>query len=363
MNKPTQALTFSEADFRDLLNHNSFATNGDKREQAYHESVTKDFPKIEEFWQQFVVPLTNRIDSNSGNVSIGFRDGVDPRLQYISGANYSLFVHLAMARDIAQNWTDASLDAVYARLASAFDVFEGLVIKIHFLLLECRGEKSMLVQELSREDFLKHAEEYYLKDYSKLHEHYISVGKKGNPINIPTGKSVFGEFFKGHPKRSEYSTISGGIRALRNAIVHDVRVGMVATDAGEFLIPKPSKVQDYRQWSKVEAVARDEAKIASDFCEVKTQCHESVENAMRVINQLYEFIVDQFADEFYSEGRSTLREYFGIQFQNESTIAPSSISLELPPPLSGAYATTAMSGVSGVMPVGGALNTDRCSAE
>jgi hypothetical protein len=363
MNKPTQTLRFSEAEFRDLLNSNSFATNGDPREGAYHASVTKDFPKIEEFWQHFVVPLTNRIVSNRGQASIGFRDGVDARLQYISGANYSLFVHLAMARDIAKNWTDASLDAVYARLASAFDVFEGLVIQIHFLLSECRGEKSMLVEELSLNDFLRLAEQYYNKEYPKLHEYYVSVGKNVKPIRIPTGKSVFDEFFKGHPERSEYLTISGGIRALRNAIVHDVRVGMVATSAGEFLIPKPSKVQDYRQWSKVEAVARDAAKIASDFCEVKTQCHESVENAMRVINQLYEFIVDQFADEFYSEERSTLREYFGIQFQNESTIAPSNISLELPPPLSGAYAATAMSGVSGVIPVGGAFNTDRRNAE
>ena len=257
------------------------------------------------------------MDPKNTDTNIHFREGVDARLQYICGANYSLFVHLALANEIIKNWNDTSLDAVYARLASAFDVFEVLVIQFHFLICECRAIKSELVDGLSQEAFLKLAEEYYKSEYAKLRQFYISVGKKVPPISIPTKAALFGEFFKGHGSLKTYLTMSGQLRALRNAIVHDVRVGMLLNEAGELLIPKPSVVSNYRQWSKVQEVAGDAARMARDFCEVKTQCKSDILRAMQVINELYGFILEQFQEEFYSKDRSTLRDVFGIQFQDK----------------------------------------------
>ena len=356
MTKPTQTLIFKEGEFREWLNKNSFAKNGDRHEQAYHLLVKTDFPRNEEFWQQFVVPLTNRMDPENKDAIIHFREGVDIRLQYICGTNYSLFVHLALANEILKNWNDTSLDAVYARLASAFDVFEGLVIQFHFLLCECRGIKSELVQELKLPEFLKLAEDYYTKEYAKLHEYYISVGKRVKPIHIPTKEAVFGEFFKKHPKRADYSTASGQIRALRNAIVHDVRVGMLINKDKEFLIPKASKVQDYRQWSKVLEAAGDEAKVARDFCEVKAQCQSDIKISMQVINELYGYILEEFHSEFYSKKRPSLRDCFGIKFQSDSANSLPVVLPETTATSSGSYTTSIVPGVSGVMPVSGTIN-------
>ena len=79
-------------------------------------------------------PLPERaIKRQDPPTQIGFGEGIDPTLQYICGANYSLYVHLTFAKVILTKWDDTSLDAVYTRLASAFDLFEALVIKFDLL--------------------------------------------------------------------------------------------------------------------------------------------------------------------------------------------------------------------------------------
>lgn len=358
MNNPNQTLIFKEEDFREWLGKNTFAKSGDSYEQKYHGLVLAGFRGNETFWRCFVVPLTNRINADNTDSIIHFREGVDDRLQFICGANYSLFVHLAMAEELINNWTDGSLDGIYARLASSLDVFEALVIQFYLLMNECQGMKSKAIEELQREEFLKLAAQYYDEKYPELHKYYIAIGKKVPPILVPTKVSILEECFVGHPKRAEYFTVSGQIRTLRNAIVHDVRVGMLRDGAEKILIPKPSAVPYYRQWSKVLAVASNHAKIGKDFCEVKTQCWSDLQNLKRVINELYGTMLERFENEFYSKDRSALRNAFGIKFQINGG---GEFPVTLPEPQSHKSASygTNFPGWSGQSLVSGTNNTSR----
>lgn len=354
MNNPNKTLIFKEDDFRGWLGKNSFAHSGDFYEQKYHGLVLDEFPRNEEFWRFFVVPLTNRMDSKNTDPAIHFREGVDDRLQYICGANYSLFVHLAMAKKNSDEWDDASLDAVYTRLGSAFDVFEALAIQLHFLFCECRGIKSALIEELKLPDFLKYAEAYYNKHYSNLHQFYVTIGKNVPPIKIPTRDSVLEEFFTGCEGLKNYLNISREIRTFRNAIVHDVRLGMLKNKKGEFMIPKSSKVTDYRSWAKVLAVAGDEGKISRDFSEVKDQCKSEILRTMQILNVLHGFILNQFQEEFYSQERSAIREVFGIKFQSGASELP--VVLREPQSYRSASYETSFPGTSGTGLASGIIN-------
>ena len=322
MNTPAKTLAVNKGAFRGWLQTNSFAKSGDTLERQYHSLLDADFPRNEQFWRHFVVPLTNRIAGDKTDSYIRSRDGVDPILQYICGANYSCFVHFALAKVFLENWNDTSLDAVYTRLASAFDVFEALIIKFHLLMCECRGVKPNLYTGLSLEEFLKLASDYYQSEYPKLHQYYFAVGKKVPPIKIPTVPSLLGVLFGEHPKRGEYLTISNEVRSFRNAIVHDVRIGTLKNEAGEILVPRPSRVSNYRIWSKVQEAAKNPTLIAEDFREVKAQCSSDIQRSVEVVNALYEPVLNQLNEEVYTDDRTRLRALFGIRFLDDSPVLP-----------------------------------------
>jgi hypothetical protein len=322
MNTRLETLTFKKEEFREWLETCSFGKNGDTFERKYHSLLDADFSRNEEFWRRFVVPLTTRLGGKKSDSFIGFRDGVDPLLQYICGVNYSCFIHFVFAKVALEKWNDTSLDAIYTRLASAFDVFEALIIKFHLLICECRGVKSELIEELSLDKFLEIAKAYYKKEYPKMLEHYVKVGNKVPPIKIPSGPSVFSEFFGADLKRTGYRTVSGEIRAFRNAIVHDVRIGMLNNEKGEILVPKASKISDYREWSKVQEAAKSPELVARDFCEVKAQCSGDIQRSLEAVNSLYETVLKKLDEEIYTPARIRLRELFGIQFQESAPALP-----------------------------------------
>lgn len=311
---PTKTINTNESDLKAYLAKYSFAGNGDIFEQSKHLFANNSCPNIEEFWQQFVVPLTNRMESNSSRSGVRFRDGLDPLLEYICSANYSLFVHLVSASDASADWNPLSLDTVFTRLASACDVFEALSIKFHILISECSGVPSKVVEGMSIDEFVEAAKEFWHDKYPTLKKYYVDIGSKVPQLFIPTGESILKEFFAKAPSRKEYIRTAQLIRSFRNAIVHDVRVGTLKGDANWPLAPKPEKVSDYRQWSQVERVAGNSDLIGKDFCDVRELCNEYITRLTNAINNLYEYIVKRFKEEFYSSERSALRDVFGIHF-------------------------------------------------
>lgn len=353
MNMPLEPITIEKTKMREALQKFLFEKDGDKFERTHYLEANTHFPNIERFWQNFVIPLTNRFSIAPGSSRIRFREGIDPILQYISGANYSLFVHLVSARSAFANWSDLSLDTVYTRLASSCDVFEALAIKCHILICECSSMKSHSVEELTKEEFLSKAESYYDENYSKLKEYYLSIGKKVPPINIPTKTSILDEFLAASPDRKIYHTTAGHIRSFRNAIVHDVRVGSLIENE-KMLVPKPQSLHKYRNWFEVEHASGNPEVVARDFCEAKELCDNHITDLTKAINGLYGFILGRFIEEFYSTERAKLRDIFGIRFgENESpstNLTPPAAMTELSHSFETKNTSTKVDGVSGQYP-------------
>jgi hypothetical protein len=351
MTNPTQTISFGEAALLVELNQLTFSNCGDDLERAYHERLNHHCPNIEVFWREFVVPLTNRIAPAGQNSEIRFREGVDPLLQYIAAANYSLFVNLALAREALHAWNNVmAQDAVYGRLASACDVFEALIIKFHLLISECRSLPPRPISDLKKEEFLELAATYFDKNYSTLKEHYLSIGKKTPPIQIPSNGSIIDEFFKAHGIKVKYQKAAGEVRTFRNPILHDVRLGMLQTADGGLLIPKPDVLHRYKKWHEVEKAAKDPAAIQRDFSDAKALCTQLSDNLMTTINDVYIVLLQLYRLELRSADCSTMRNLFGLRFETAvpTLIMPKQSCHKTN--ISWSFQTSNVSGISGCYP-------------
>lgn len=351
MTTPTNVISLDESALQKESNRLTFSNCGDDLERAYHERLNHYCPNIEVFWREFVVPLTNRIAPNSQNNEIRFREGVDPFLQYIAAANYSLFVNLALARNALDAWNDMmAQDTVYGRLASACDVFEALIIKFHLLISECRSLPPRLISDLTKEEFLKLAADHYDENYPTLKEHYLSIGKKTPSIEIPSKGAIIDEFFNAHGIKVKYRKAASDIRTFRNPILHDVRLGMLQTRDGGLLIAKPEVLFKYKKWHEVEEAAKDSAAIQKNFSEAKALCTQLADNLLKTINDVYAVLLQLYRAELYSTSSPKMRDFFGLHFE---TAIPAPITLSQPAPqsnISWSFQTSNVSGISGCYP-------------
>ena len=303
-----------------LLNQATFRYYGDILERKYGHYLSRRFPRCEEFWRAFVVPLTKRIEVPGGKLGtdIYFREGVDARLKYIASAHYSMFVHLAYAHRHAARPRASSVEDAYTHLVSACDLAETVVENWHLVRLLCQGKPSKVLQQHSRQDFERLAGEWYDENYADLYEFYLSKGKS-MPIRIPGGDNLLQEYFGDVPVRKSYATLSNQIRTFRNIVVHNVKVGTLVTEEGTEYIPKISKISEYRTWEAIENVKDDEAIIERDFEEKKAHIKGSIQGLEARLNDLWEIVIRDFLEEFYSPERNQLREMFAINLSDTPT--------------------------------------------
>jgi hypothetical protein len=350
MTKPTTTISVDKATLQDQLSQLSFEKCGDDLERANHALVSVYCPNIEIFWREFVVPLTNRIAPDGQGQEIRFREGVDPFLQYIAAANYSLFVNLALAHQSLKAWNTLAQDTVYGRLASACDVFEALIIKSYFLICECRNAAPRPVADLTKDEFLKLAGEHYDKHYPTLKEFYLSVGKKPPQILIPSNESIIDEFFRVNSIKSRYRKAANDVRTFRNPILHDVRLGMLQDTRGGLLVPKPDVLHKYKKWHEVECASKEPSTIEKDFSDARLLCVKLAEALMKSINEVYSVLLDLFRTEFNSGSSDKMRELMGLRFETTQIVTITNAFSPSRANVSSSFQTTNVSGVSGYYP-------------
>jgi hypothetical protein len=242
----------------------------------------------------------------------------------------------------APDYAFSSLENVYTHMGTVCDLAEAVIEKWYLLYLKLQNEKSKVLQGLTRDEFLKKAGDLYDEKYSDWYQHYIKKGKSP-PINLISRGDTLVEYLgNGSQARKKYRTHSQCIRQIRNVIVHDVRVARIVTKDGQFFIPKPKVISEYRSWQKVAAVLKDEARIARDFAEQYKQAKEDLDALEQVLNEIWEILIKDIESEFYSNTRSTLRDMYNIEFSSASptilNVDPkSSNEPPLYPPPSGTY--------------------------
>lgn len=321
-------------DFCAYLNGFSYKEHGDKFEKEYGGLVSNKFPNCENFWKLFVIPLTKRIESypDSPVQSIDFRQHSNHELEDVAISHYSMFQNLVFAHAHVESKELATLEDTYIHLVSTCDLAESVLEQWYFVLLKCRGEKSTVLQCLTRDEFLNQAGNWYDDGYKKYHEYYLSKGKSP-PYTFPARDNIMAEYLgKDSPPRKEYSRHSQAIRGFRNVVVHNSSVARIVSKDGIVLIPKPQLIQKYKTWREIRAVLKNDKIIATDFVEQYSQALADVEKLEEVLNDLWDKLIADFTHEFYSSDRDSLRTMFNVQFSRPGmTILGENSSLSFSP--------------------------------
>ena len=298
---------------------------GDPIERRLGNHVTQFFPNYEIYWRNLVVPVTKRIEGYPQSIlfDVSMRQGINEQVEDIISSNYTCFLHLVYAHVNYESQAMAYLENIYLHLGSAYDLAENFLEKNYLLLLDCTDAKSEILQSLEKEDFIKLAEDWYEKNYKDFYTYYLSKGK-AREIRLPSRKNILKEFIEGKlgdkPLWKDYNKISTSIRNMRNAIVHDVRLGQIIIN-GVPMMPRPSIVHNYRTWRSIRSVIEGKENhaireiIGKDFVIYPEQAKVDIENTEILINRLWEKIIDIMRSELFDKKNLKLLKYYQLEIE------------------------------------------------
>lgn len=291
-----------------------FANDGDTYERIYWAFFKERFPNCETFWRYFIVPITKRIEIEikDSNERIQPREDISIDIKNVASFHYSMFLNLIYSYDHLQNFRLSSFEDFYMHLGSACDLTEEFLLKTYLLTLECRCQKSKILQELKKEEFLQLAEKWYNQHYSKVYENYLNKGKPA-PIKLPSRQDILDEYFQDlEAPWKEYKKHTQKVREYRNIIVHDVQIGKIITIGGVTLVPKKENIQEYKKWSDVFAVQQNIQKLNNDFINIKEQMILDIGRLEIILNNLWNKPLNNMKHLFYDDKNKILLGKYNI---------------------------------------------------
>ena len=275
------------------LSRSSFANDGDVWEQHYGQLFADRFRNLEKFWQQFIVPLTTRIDYEPGRPEgLHRRPGVASDLRRVGYAHYSLFLHLVYAHNNLSDILDprknepAAFGDFYAHLGSVCDLVEDFLWNVCGVVRECEGGSQTRVG-LKRDDVLKKTAEWFAKSYSKQ---YLRFVREGRSVSVPLHAitDLLDEYYTSSTVWKGYKSFAGMLRGFRNVVVHDVAMGAVVGQGGHYLVLKKEKISSYRGLDPVLDAAADAETLQRDFVVREQQMSNDLTQLLVLLNNLWE---------------------------------------------------------------------------
>jgi len=310
-------LEITPSKLQDLISKIHFSNDGDGYEQTCWGVFEKHFPNLELFWRKFIVPTTRRVESPAGGVNrILRRDDIDDGLWDITFHHYSLFLHLIYAYEHMRLPLASSFGDFYAHLVSASDLAHDFLIKTYILTSECRGNKSHLMQELPRDEFLSRASEWYDSRYAKAHEHYVAKGKWPS-IKVPTRESFVGEYVGDVPGWKDYQKFDISLRTSRNVLIHSTAMGEVQVLGNGTLVPRRQRIEDYKTLSSIFDAARYSNKVRTDFILKQDQMSKDFPEMQAHLNALWEKPLADFDTLFFQEHNEQLCRKYHVRLMPE----------------------------------------------
>jgi hypothetical protein len=304
------------ANLRQVISRTYFANDGDSNEQRYWPTFKERFPNLELFWRQFIVPTSRRIElPPSDPKRIGRREHVDDALWGMTYLHYSVFLHLSYAHEHLNLPVVSSFGDFYTHLVSASDLAQEFLLKTYSVILECRGASSQFMQGLTRDEFLKHAGEWYDTKYGKIYEHYLAKGKWSS-ITLPSRPSVVAEYMEHAPSWDDYQRFDQSVRQYRNILVHREVVGEVIVNPGISLVPRREKIQEYLLLKEVFQAANDPERLMTDFIPRQEQMLKDFLDIQIRLNALWAKPIADLESLFFQERNKKLCERYSIRFQS-----------------------------------------------
>lgn len=268
----------------------SLEKDGDKYEVRYWRILKGDFPNYEVFWVRFIVPLTGRVDGNG----IGLREGIDPLLEQIAMAHYTVYYHLGVAIELRARFGQEFSEDVLFHFSSATEMVERLIFVLAKLKATLQG--AGLPAKLTDATVSKTASEYLSsKGYSKDLERFMKRGQAVNMRlhNIDDVTKAFMRNISEDASRDfdTWQDIANQIRHYRNILAHNPRLGMLSADGEKIYVPKENMLHKYELWS-------DLAKRSSndDFVLLTDLLSNFQKNITEITNELWTHLI-AFMDE------------------------------------------------------------------
>lgn len=325
--------------------------HGDDAERLGWPLLEDKFPNYEVFWSKFIVPMSCREVLPQGHPRwVQFRKGVDPDLQRIAMSHYTIFRSLLFVLEVIFRHKEADvqavlpfthserIDNVYIYLGIIVDMTENLFWNLHRLRFRFGLEKNGPNKKLTRDEILERVRKYLdnPKAYDSDFEEFL---KKKKPVAIKLheiGDSL--SLLKDEDLKRKFQNLASGIRAYRNAVIHNPQMGTVYDQLGEAWAPKKDVVKKYHLWGDLLYDANpsdfqraDEAMI-HDFekmCDLLNQCWNELvglyEGVTRASN--YKELLGSFPplEGFYIPSKGTAKaagvsgDGFGFDLSNGSS--------------------------------------------
>lgn len=224
----------------------SLDRDGDKYEIQYWGFLKKDFPNYEVFWARFIVPLTVRTERRG----IGLIDGIDPLLENIAMAHYTVLYHLGVAIEMRERFGQEFSEDVLFHLSSSTEMVEWLI----FILAKLQG--TGLPAKLTDETVSKISSEYLSsRSYSTEFERFMKRGQAVN-VRLHNIDDVTKPFLQSISEAAvrdfqNWQKFGNKIRHYRNTLAHNPKLGALVADKEKIYVPKETELYKYPFWSDV----------------------------------------------------------------------------------------------------------------
>lgn len=300
---------------QDLLNITktfTYKNIGDGNEIKFGDTVINKFKNVEFFWQQFITPITKRVDLTllDLNEKIKLRPNISLDLQELSSFHYSVFLNLVYAGQCLEKKHLSYFEDFYAHLGSVCDLAEEFLTQLYFMSLECEEKETVVLQKLTKNKFLDIAKEWYDNYYASSYEHYLSKGKTA-PIKLISRANILDEYFGKSKEWKEYSKAALQIRTYRNVVVHNTQIASLQVNKQTY-VPKKTKISDYKKWHQVFGVKPQ--RFHHDFIEKEQQMLQDFTDLKEKLDIIWNKPIEHFKKLLYIDKNKKLLAKYDIRF-------------------------------------------------
>jgi hypothetical protein len=226
-------------------------------------------------------------------------------LWLVSYINYSLFLNLIGAFEHLSQPVMLSLGSFYTHLASACDLAEEFLLRVHLMISECRGEAVPELAPDTKEEFLKKLDGWYDRQYAKLYEIYHKQGKDMIVRVGPRDKILCRYFERQDQAWKDYKRFTRPIREYRNKVVHDVQLATIRLGKIN-LMPRIDKIGYYAHMAAIQDVFTKPELVKRDFVVREEQMFSDFRSFKERLNALWEKPTADLRELLYENKNTTL---------------------------------------------------------
>lgn len=228
------------------------------------------FPNYAEFWGKYI------------------RSTDYPHFEVTFRYHYSIFYHLVTALDQISRVNDFPLldiGSPFTHLATVIDLTHRLFVTV----LLMKGDSS--TKKLEKDEFDAVMQKYWSDEYDNDFIEFENGYGRPVWIQLHDTEKIFMEHIYRKRKKDlkDFQLVTQHIRQYRNKLVHD-RSPLKLFESGKLLIPKPDKLNKYRDASWAFQPIR--AEVVGDYILAETLLNDLADKLLASLNKLWVVLLD-----------------------------------------------------------------------